>query len=35
MSSQAWKNEQRAIEEGSAIECPHCGSAVYLEVEDE
>jgi len=29
MSSQEWKDEQRAFEDGEAIECPHCGGIIY------
>ena len=26
-----YKNNQLAIEEGTAIECPHCGEIIILE----
>ena len=34
MSSQEYKNNQQALEDGIAIECPKCGEIIYLEKEE-
>ena len=34
MSSTEWKNNQHALEEGTAIECPKCGEIILLKEED-
>lgn len=31
MSSQEWKSDQQALDDGNAVKCPNCGKVIYLD----